>query len=293
MRTLANLNGQTMPLEEVKVSALDRGFLFGDAVYEVCRIYQGNMWLEEEHWQRLARSLEAIRIGGVDLVRLRRRVHETIAAGQYREATLYIQVTRGTAMPRRHAFPKQATPLELIWVEDYDDTATAEARRTGVGVITQPDLRWHRCGIKSTNLLANVLANQAAHEAGCAEALLYLPDGTMTEASHSSFFWVRDGAVYTTPGKDNILPGITRALILNLASRATVTIREGHLRRDELGKLDEMFLTGTTSEVLPVVRIDGKPVGRGQPGPVTRRLQEAYAAVLREFLAGSGGGLAI
>jgi D-alanine transaminase len=199
---------------------------------------------------------------------------------------LYIQITRGTSMPRRHAFPKQATPLELLWVEDYDDTGYATGRRTGVGVITHADLRWHRCGIKSTNLLANVLANQAAHEANCDEALLYLPDGTLTEASHSSFFWVQGGAVYTTPGRDNILPGITRALILRLAGRANVTVREGHLRRDDLGKIEELFLTGTTSEVMPVTQIDGKSVGAGQPGPVTRKLQEVYTQAVREFLAG-------
>lgn len=284
MRALANLDGQMMPLENVKVPALDRGFLFGDAVYEVLRIYHGKSWLEEEHYQRLGRSLESIRIHGVDLARVRRRGHETIAAGQFREAMLYIQITRGTSMPRRHAFPKQATPLELLWVEDYDDTGYANGRRTGVSVITHTDLRWHRCGIKSTNLLANVLANQAAHEAGGEEALLYLPDGTLTEASHSSFFWVQGGAVYTTPGRDNILPGITRALILRLASRANVTVREGHLRRDDLGKIEELFLTGTTSEVMPVTQIDGKPVGAGQPGPVTRKLQEVYTQAVNEFL---------
>jgi len=285
MGALANLNGQIMPLEEVKVSALDRGFLFGDAVYEVVRVYQGRPFLEEEHFQRLRRSLESIRIAGVDLARLRRRVHDTIEAGKFREAMFYIQITRGASMPRKHAFPKQATPLELIWVEEYHDGPTAEARKTGVGVITHPDLRWHRCGIKSTNLLANVLANQAAYEAGCAEALLYLPDGTLTEASHSSFFWVQHDAVYTTPSRDNILPGITRALVLGLASRANITMREGHLRRDDLAKIDELFLTGTTTEVMPVVRIDGNPVGRGQPGPVTRKLHEVYTQALREFLA--------
>ncbi|HMC67129.1 MAG TPA: aminotransferase class IV [Gemmataceae bacterium] len=284
MRALANLDGQMMPLENVKVSALDRGFLFGDSVYEVLRIYQGKSWLEEEHFQRLGRSLESIRIHGVDLVRMRRRGHETIAAGQYREAMLYIQITRGTSMPRRHAFPKQATPLELLWVEDYDDAGYAAGRRTGVGVITHPDLRWHRCGIKSTNLLANVLANQAAHEANCDEALLYLPDGTLTEASHSSFFWIQGGAVHTTPGRDNILPGITRALILRLADRAAITMRESHLRRDDLSKIEELFLTGTTSEVMPVIQIDGKPVGSGSPGPVTRKLQEVYTQAVKEFL---------
>jgi D-alanine transaminase len=284
MHALANLHGQMLPLEEVKVSALDRAFLFGDAVYEVLRIYQGKLWLEDEHFRRLKQSLTAIRIDGVDPARLRRRAHETIAAGQFREATLYIQITRGTSMPRRHAFPKQATPLELLWVEEYHDTY-AEPCRVGVGVITHPDLRWHRCDIKSTNLLANVLANQVAAEAGANEALLYLPDGTMTEASHSSFFWVQHGSVCTTPGSDNILPGITRGLILGLAGRAGLTVREAHLRREDLTKIDELFLTGTTSEVLPVIRIDDKPVGKGTPGPVTRKLQEVYTQAVREFLA--------
>jgi D-alanine transaminase len=284
MSALANLNGQTMPLEEVKISPLDRGFLFGDSVYEVIRICQGKPYLENEHFQRLARSLESIRISGVDVERLRRRVHETIKAGNFREAVLYLQVTRGGVYPRKHSFPKQTTPLELFWLEHYDDSHYATLRQTGVGVITHPDLRWHRCDIKSTNLLANVLANQAAQEAGCNEALLYLPDGTFTEASHSSFFWVEHGAVCTTPSKDNILPGITRGLVLRLAARAKVKIREAHLRRDDLHRLDELFLTGTTSEVLPVTKIDGVAVGSGEPGPVTRKIQAAYTETLLEFI---------
>src|SRR5947209_15397545 len=155
---LANLNGQTMPLEDVKVSALDRGFLFGDAVYEVLRVYRGKPWMEREHFDRLARSLASIRIAGVDVDRLRRRTHETIAAGGFGECIVYLQVTRGAAFPRKHAFPKNAVPLELLWVEEYDDTKTAELRQRGAGVVTHPDMRWHRCDIKSTNLLANVLA---------------------------------------------------------------------------------------------------------------------------------------
>src|SRR5437660_742162 len=157
---LANLNGQTMPLEDVKVSVLDRGFLFGDAVYEVLRAYRGKPWMEREHFERLTRSLALIRIGGVDVDRLRRRMHETIAAGSFGECVIYMQVTRGAVYPRRHAFPPSAVPTELLWVEEYDDAKTAEQRQIGVSVVSQPDMRWHRCGIKSTNLLANVLAIQ-------------------------------------------------------------------------------------------------------------------------------------
>jgi D-alanine transaminase len=280
---LANVHGDILPLEQVKVSVLDRGFLFGDAIYEVLRIYAGRPFLEQEHFERLARSLRELRIHDVDVDRIRRRMHETIRAGNFGEATCYIQVTRGAA-PRKHAFPKDATPYEILWVQEYVDTLGA-ARREGVGVVMQPDVRWHRADIKSTNLLGNVLANQAAAEAGCAEALLYLPDGTITEASHSSVFGVAGGALYTTPRAANILPGITRGLVMRLAERAGIPEREESLKRGELDRIDELFLTGTTYEVLPVTRVDSRPVGKGVPGPVTKRLQAVYADILREFLA--------
>ncbi len=192
--------------------------------------------MEREHFDRLARSLAAIRIGGVDVDRLRRRMHETIAAGGFGECVVYLQVSRGSAYPRKHAFPKAAVPLELLWVDEYDDARTAQLREHGAGVITQPDMRWHRCDIKSTNLLANVLTNQAAAEAGAAEAILYLPDGTLTEASHSSFFWVTEGSLCTTPHDANILPGITRTVVLRLAERARVRVRESYLKRDALAQ---------------------------------------------------------
>jgi len=274
-----------MPLGEVKVSALDRGFLFGDAVYEVLRAYRRKPWMEREHFDRLARSLALVRIGGVDVDRLRRRMHETIAAGGFGESVVYLQVTRGAIYPRRHAFPAEAVPTELLWVEEYDDTKTAQQRQAGVSVVSQPDLRWHRCGIKSTNLLANVLANPAAAEAGAAEAILYLPDGTLTEASHSSFFWVSHGNLCTTPHDANILPGITRIKVLRLTERAGVPVRECYLKFDDVFGVDEFFLTGTTSEVLPVTRVDGRPIAGGQPGPITRRLQEAHSQAVTEFLA--------
>jgi D-alanine transaminase len=282
---LANVHGELMPLEQVKVSALDRGFLFGDAVYEVLRIYRGRAFLEDEHFERLARSLTSLRIAGVDVDGLRRRMHETIRAGGFGEATCYLQVTRGAA-PRKHAFPRAATPLELLWVQEYVDTIEG-LRRDGASVITHPDLRWHRCDVKSTNLLGNVLANQAAAEAGADEALLYLPDGTITEASHSSVFAVAGGALYTSPRDANILPGITRALVLKLADRAGIPEREESMHRERLDRVEEMFLTGTTYEVLPVTRVDKRPVGSGKPGPVTRRLQAVLTEVVREFLAKS------
>ena len=282
MNALANLNGAMMPLSEAKIPVLDRGFLFGDAVYEVLRVYRGRPWLQDEHFERLARSLEAIRIQGIDLGRLEERMRATIAAGPFREAMVYIQITRGSA-PRKHAFPQGTAPLEFLFVQEFTDPYE-EGRRTGVSVITQPDLRWDRCDIKSTNLLSNVLAMQNAVEAGCVEALLYLPDGTLTEGTHTSFFGVKDGAVLTAPISSAILPGITRGLVLRLAKRAELPVREHVLLRQDLPRVTELFLTGTTSEVLPVVQVDGRPIADGRPGPMTRRLQEAYAETVRDFL---------
>ncbi len=195
-----------------------------------------------------------------------------------------MQVTRGVA-PRAHAFPAEATPTELIWVQEYRD-GYGELRANGASVILYPDIRWDRCDVKSLNLLGNVLAAQAAKEAGAIEALLYLPDGTLTEASHSSFCWVRGGVVYGTPNSHAILPGTTRGRTAKLAAQAGVSFAEGSLRRNELEVIDELFMTGTTMEVMPVVRVDGKTVCGGRPGPVTRKLQEAYREAVRAFLAG-------
>jgi D-alanine transaminase len=287
MEPIANLNGKQMPLAEAKIPALDRGFLFGDAVYEVLRIYQGRPWLLEEHWKRLAHSLDAIRVSGVDLDRLRKRMLDTIAAGPFLEAIVYIQVTRGVA-PRTHVFPSGSPPLEFLYVQEFLDHY-APARASGACVITLPDIRWDRCDIKSTNLLANILAAQAAKEAGCREALFYLPDGTLTEGTHTSFFGVISSSgqktLVTTPTSPAILPGITRGLILRLAQQAGIPVQEHVLKRNDLGRVSELFLTGTTSEILPIIRVDDHAIGDGKPGPITHLLQEAYAQAVAAFIA--------
>ncbi|MGE3804043.1 MAG: D-amino acid aminotransferase [Gemmataceae bacterium] len=282
MKAMASIDGNVTPLAEAKVSALDRGFLFGDSVYEVIRVYRGKPWLMSDHLDRLGRSLDAIRIQGIDIDRLRQRIEGMIGQHSFGEAIIYIQITRGAA-PRAHKFPAGVAPLEFFYVQDFKDPYV-EARQTGVGVVTHPELRWGRCDIKSTNLLGNVLAMQTAIDANCAEALFVHADGTILEGTHTSCFGVLNGTLLTFPSGPAILPGITRSLVLRLARRAQIPVQEHVLKMSDLARVTELFLTGTTSEIMPIVKVDGKAIADGQPGTVTRRLQEAYAHEVEDHL---------
>ena len=200
MGDLACVNGDLTAIEQAKVSVWDRGFLFGDSVYEVCRIYDGRCWLETQHLARLKRSLKELDFPPYDLDRLIERIYRTIRAGFITEGLVYVQITRGVA-PRTHVFPDPPVePTEVIIVRPYDDAPTAARRAAGVAVVSHPDLRWKRCDIKSTNLLANVLAIETARRAGAFEAVLVDADGFVTEATHTSLLWVRDGRIEATPG---------------------------------------------------------------------------------------------
>jgi D-alanine transaminase len=283
-RTLACLNGDTMPADEARVPIWDRGFLFGDAVYEVYRLYQGRCWLEDEHTARLRRSLCELDFPAIDLGRLRRRIADTIAASEVDEGTVYVQITRGVA-PRAHAFPAPGTqPTELIVVKPYDDTPTARLRETGASLLSYPDLRWKRCDIKTVNLLGNVMACEAAKRSGALEAVLIDADGRVTESTHSSLLWVRDGTLEGTPEGHEILPGTTRAFAVGLARAIGVPFREATVTLNELEQADEVLLSGTTIEIMPVTRVDDREVGGGAPGPITRRLQRAFRETLQLWL---------
>jgi D-alanine transaminase len=289
MQSTACLNGEIMPAEAAKVPIWDRGFLFGDAVYEMFRIYRGRLWLEHEHFDRLRRSLEGLEFDPVDLGRLAERCRETLSACRVQEGTLYIQITRGVA-PRAHAFPDPPVPpTELIVVRPYDDGPTASLRESGVATISHPDIRWKRCDIKTTNLLGNILALQTAKRVGAAEAILFDTDGLVTEATHSSVLWVRDGRLGGTPEGHEILPGLTRRLTETFGAAKARSFEPGRITLDELRASDEVLLLGTTIEVLPVILVDGTPIGDGRPGPVTRALQEAYRDDVAEWLAGDLG----
>lgn len=285
MQSLACLDGELMPVDRARVPIWDRGFLFGDAVYEVFRLYGGRCWLEAEHTSRLRRSLAEMEFPDVDLGALNRRVRRTIEASGVADGTAYIHITRGVA-PRAHAFPDPPVPpTELIVVRPYDDSATARKREEGVAVVSRPDLRWKRCDVKSTNLLANVVALESAHRAGAYEALLVDEDGVVTEATHSSVLWVRGGRIEGTPNDSAILPGTTRFLTQRLAADEGIPTAEARVTLGEFLEADEAILVGTTIEVLPIVAVDGRPLGGGRPGPVARRLQAAYRSAVEAWLA--------
>ncbi|MEX0718460.1 MAG: aminotransferase class IV [Planctomycetaceae bacterium] len=285
---LANWNGEILPLDQVRVSVLDRAFLFGDAVYEALRVYSGRLWLREGHMARLVRSLREMRIE-TEFARLERRMDETLAASGVSEAIVYLQVTRGAAL-RSHAFPNPpVSPNELIYVQAYADQSPVcdpypAERATGVRVLTHPDLRWKRCDIKSVNLLGNVLANQAAIEGGYFEAILVAENGDMTEGTHTSLFGVKGGKLLTSPRGPHILPGITRAFVLELAERIGLPASEEPLRAETLRAIDELFLCGTSAEVMPITGVDDWQVGDGRPGAITRRMQAAFRERVAEWL---------
>jgi D-alanine transaminase len=285
MDGLACLDGEIMPVDQAKVPIWDRGFLFGDAVYEMMRVYGGRCWLEADHMGRLKRGLAALEFPEVSLEGLTARVRKTVAAAKLGDGTVYIHITRGVA-PRKHAFPRPPVPpTELIVARPYDDGPTAELRESGTKVISYPDLRWKRCDVKSTNLLANVLANEAARRADCHEAILVGEDGLVSEASHSSVMWVRGGLLVGTPEGHEILPGTTRLATLRLAEAIGLPVEESRVTLDELVAADEVMLMATTSEVLPVVEIDDRRVADGVPGPVARALQAAHKDAVARWLA--------
>lgn len=268
------VNGRFLPLAEATVSVEDRGFQFGDGVYEVIRTYRGQPFQLDAHLTRFKRSAEAIELMlPWDLSQWAMYVREGIARSGYPESKVYLQLTRGVA-PRDHAFPESAKPTAVMTVREMKPLAPA-VQKAGVSVITMDDWRWGRCDIKSVNLLPNVMARQKAKQAGAFEAV-FVRQGRVTEGAVSNVMIVRSGRVLTAPESDQILSGVTRTLVLELARKEGLPVEERFVTREDLLRADEVFLTGTTIEVLPVVRVDGKPVGTGTPGPVTQQLQAAF-----------------
>ncbi len=274
MPEIGFLNGGFMPLAEAMVPVEDRGYQFGDGVYEVIRTYRGVPFYLEAHLARLERSAKAIQLTVSYQAReWTEYIARGIRLGGYAESKIYIQLTRGVA-PRDHVFPAAVRPTVVMTIREMRPLERA-LRAEGVEVVTGEDLRWGRCDIKSVNLLPNVMARQRAKEAGAFEAL-FVRDGKVTEGAVSNVMLVRGGTVVTAPEGPHILSGVTRGIVLSLARKEGVPVEERDIRLEELRRADEVFLTGTTVEVLPVVRVDGVLVGSGKPGPLTARLSARF-----------------
>ncbi|MCY3727856.1 MAG: D-amino acid aminotransferase [Nitrospira sp.] len=274
MSDIAYVNGHFSALEEATIPIEDRGFQFGDGVYEVVRTYGGVPFRLYDHLSRLESSARAVSIP-VPLSRTdwEALIREGVERSEFPSCLVYIQLTRGVA-PRSHLFPGSAKPTVVMTFREIPET-DGVLRQQGVSAVTLPDLRWGRCSIKSLNLLANVLAKQEASDAGAKEAIL-VKDGLVTEGCSSNVCLVRAGSIITPPLSDQLLAGVTRAVVLELARKRGITVDEREVPEAELTRADELFLIGTTIEVLPVFALNGVPVRDRMPGPVTRTVSEAF-----------------
>ncbi|CAN5857900.1 aminotransferase class IV [soil metagenome] len=276
-------NGEYLPRAEAHISVDERGFVFGEGVYEVTRALDGALYEADAHLERLERGLRGLEMDsrdGIDGAGLLRVSEQLLRDNNLLQghASVYLQVTRGAA-PRTHQFPPAST-RPTVFLSASRFTPAAELHERGAAAITHPDVRWARCDLKTVNLLPNVLAKQHAVAAGATEAIL-IRDGVVTEGSHSNVFAVIDGELRTFPRCNYILAGITRGIVLSLAAELGIAASETPVLAGELADAEEIFLTGTTTDVMPIVRVDGLPIAGGQPGAATRALQEAHAERLR------------
>lgn len=275
---IAYFNSHYLPKDEVRISPDDRGFLFADGLYEVIRSYRGRLFRAADHIARLNYGAGHLRLPTVDfsfLIEVAEELLQRNGLGSA-NATVYFQVTRGAAK-RAHAFPAVDTPLTIYGsASPFDEAAMEKKMAQGVAAITLADQRWARCDMKTVGLTANVLANQAAHQAGAQEAIL-VRDGVLIEGTHSNFMAVLDGTLVTAPASNYILGGITRKAVLELCTENRVNCELRPIFASDFHRAEEAMIVGTTVEVTPVCTVDGKAVGNGSPGPVTRRLQELLA----------------
>ena len=272
-------NHQFIPKTQVRIDPDDRGFLFADGAYEVIRCYRGKQFKANEHIARLNRSLGFLRIHlplEVNLQEIGSRLIEQNKL-QDEDASIYIQVTRGSAL-RKHAFPDEdISPTLYVGVSSFQ--RPVEKQKQGVKVILVPDNRWARCDIKSISLLPNVLASQRAKEENAEEAI-FVRDNVVLEGSHSSFCGVFDNCVRTAPKSNYILPGITREVVLELCRALNITVEESPISVEKLKEADESMLLSTSLEVTPVVQVDEWKVGNAKPGAIARKLQQAFEELI-------------
>jgi len=268
------LNGDFMPIEQARISVLDRGFIFGDGVYEVIPVYSRRPFRLAEHLVRLQSSMDAIRLANPHSAsKWTELVGKIIAGNPWEDQNVYLQATRGVAK-RDHAFPKGLKPTVFVMASELVPPSS-ELVRSGAKAIVLPDYRWLRCDIKSTSLLGNCMLRTLAADEGCAEAIL-VRDGVLTEASASNVFVVKSGTVLTPPKSHLILPGITYDVVLEILRANAIAHEVRPVAESELRSAEEIWITSSSREVLAITTLDGKPVGGGKPGPVGERVHALY-----------------
>jgi len=284
MSPVCYLDGRFLPLGEARVSPMDRGFLFGDGAYEVIPVYSRRPFRLGEHLARLRNTLAALEMSDPHAEQQwTTLILELVARNpDWEDQSIYLQVTRGTDVRRNHAFPEGIAPTVFMMSEALLTLPEAQ-RAIGVAAVTAADFRWLRCDLKTTALLANCLLRQRAVRAGCLETIL-LRDGFLTEGSASNIFIVRDGMLLAPPKSHLMLPGITYDVVLELAAAHGQPCQVREILADELRSADEIWMTSSTKEVLPVTRLDDKPVGDGRPGPVAGRMYDWYQEFKREVM---------
>lgn len=274
---VAYLNGRYALLLELQVSVLDRGFLFGDGIYELIPVYDRRPFRLTEHLVRLEKSLAAVGIPNPHSQSDWQGIAEEIIRQQpFLDQSLYLQVTRGPAWPRNHAFPEQVQPTVFAYAEPLPPPA-AEQVAQGVTAITAEDIRWNRCNIKTCSLIANVLLKQRAAEIGAAEVIL-LRENRLIEGGASNVFLVQEGVILSPPPSEHMLTGITYDVIQELAQAHGLPLTLRAISEAELRNADEIWISSSSKEILAVVELDGRAVGNGVPGPIYRRMYDFYQA---------------
>ncbi|MGQ5525367.1 D-amino acid aminotransferase [Chitinimonas sp. PSY-7] len=269
------LNGQFVRIEDAKISALDRGCLFGDGVYEVIPVYSRQPFRLAEHIRRLEASLAAIGLSNPHHAEeWMALIAQVISLQDYEDQSIYLHVTRGATGERDFPFPANTTPTVLINPTPLV-VPSAEVKATGVRAISHADFRWLRCDIKSLNLLPAVLLRQAAKQAGCAECVMFR-NGMLTEGAASNIFVVKNGIIATPPKDHLILPGITYDVVIELAQQHQLPLEARRISEAEVRSADELWMTSSTKEVLGIIELDGKPVGNGCVGPLARQMDSYY-----------------
>jgi len=280
MSNVCWMNGSFRPESEAKISIFDRGLLFGDSVYEVLRVHHGRLFRAHDHYARMRNGLAELGIAApMDEETFVRVLTKLVERNGVRDGTVYMQVTRG-AGPRTHLIPKELAPTVFALAKEVALPSWSEHPQ-GVSIITVPEERWRRCRIKTTMLLPNTLAKQRAADAGAYEAVFVTDDGEVREGCSSNLFAVFQDRLCTAPAEGSILPGITRAVVLELAESLGLPAEEKRFTLEDLLQADEVFLAGTTNDVCPVVQVNDTTIGQGVPGPVTRKLMDAFAGELK------------